>query len=108
MPASTAVSVFRAMYPNLQVTVVSPPTSVTGRSEGRSSLTVVWTFSCCPTHPSLLNFNDLKPEEGEAGDSVDNDNSSTNGISNNIMVIVFCALAFVANGGFLVYVFWVM
>eukprot|EP00752_Nemacystus_decipiens_P009896 g8829.t1 len=51
---------------------------------------------------------DGKPGEGETGDSVDNDNSSTNGISNNIMVIVFCALAFVANGGFLVYVFWVM
>lgn len=32
----------------------------------------------------------------------------SNGISKNIMVIVFCALAFGANGGFLVYVFWVM
>lgn len=49
-----------------------------------------------------------KPEEGDPGDNLDNENASTSGISNNIMVIVFCALAFVANGGFLVYVFWVM
>ncbi|CAM9687556.1 unnamed protein product [Pylaiella littoralis] len=51
---------------------------------------------------------DSKPGEGDPRDSLENDSSSTNGISNNIMVIVFCALAFVANGGFLVYVFWVM
>lgn len=33
---------------------------------------------------------------------------ASSGISKNVLVIVFCALAFVANGGFLVYVFWVM
>ncbi|CAB1119024.1 unnamed protein product [Ectocarpus sp. CCAP 1310/34] len=51
---------------------------------------------------------DSEPEHRGQGENIDNDNASTNGISNNVMVIVFCALAFVANGGFLVYVFWVM
>ncbi|CAM9368311.1 unnamed protein product [Ectocarpus sp. 8 AP-2014] len=51
---------------------------------------------------------DSEPEQRGQGENIDNDNASTNGISNNVMVIVFCALAFVANGGFLVYVFWVM
>ncbi|CAM9304594.1 unnamed protein product [Choristocarpus tenellus] len=44
--------------------------------------------------------------EDEGGEDAQPRDSS--GISRNAIVIVFCAVAFIANGGFLVYVFWVM